>query len=389
MGTVLISLAFGVVLFSLGLNVSLGSGTLERISTDSMDVHADFDTFWRSADAMWESRDVYEAGARLVNLNPPFWTVVLAPFGLMEPLTAYRSFVMLSLLAMIGYLAWMADELRLRAGWAVLALGMLMLSSPLLATLALGQIYPVLALGLVAAWILDRRDLPALSGVALGLVVALKPSLVPIVLWPLVRRRWREFLATILSGAVATLIGVLVLGIDTTLQWFRILLDSPLSTYWDNASLPSSAARMFTENEFARPLATLPWVVPLAYAAGIAVIVFTAVKMRHGSEGGLWALVAASLLASPVAWNNYLMLLAPGILLLMARGRMPLALLLLALQFIPPQWPLIWQGQDTILATLALSLYLYVLVTHWISFLTIDKEPATEPVLEGGSGKYG
>ena len=377
------------MLLSLGLNVSLGAGTLDRISTDSMDVHADFDTFWRSADAMWEGRDVYEAGARLVNLNPPFWTVVLAPFGLMEPLAAYRSFVLLSLLAAIGYLAWMADELRLRSGWTALALGILMLSSPLLATLALGQIYPVLALGLVAAWILDRRDLSALSGVALGLVVALKPSLVPIVLWPLVRRRWRAFVATIVSGAVATLVGVAVLGIDTTLQWFRILLDSPLSTYWDNASLPSSAARMFTENQFAQPLATLPWMVPLAYAAGIAIIVFTAVKVRHGSEGGLWALVAASLLASPVAWHNYLVLLAPGILLLMARGRFEVALLLLALQFIPPQWPLIWQDQNTIVATLALTLYLHILIAHWLSFLTMDKEPATETVLEARGGKYG
>ncbi|HET7479470.1 MAG TPA: glycosyltransferase 87 family protein, partial [Rubrobacteraceae bacterium] len=136
---VLVLAAGGIVLLSFGINVSLGAGTLERISTDSMDIHADFDTFWRSADAMWSGRDVYEAGARLVNLNPPFWTVVLAPFGLMEPLTAYRVFIMISLFITVGYLAWMAEELKLRAGWTALAMGMLLLSSPLLATLALGQ----------------------------------------------------------------------------------------------------------------------------------------------------------------------------------------------------------------------------------------------------------
>lgn len=378
-GGVLVLLASAVVLLSLGINVSFGAGTLERISTDSMDVHADFDTFWRSADAMWEGRDVYDAGARLANLNPPFWTVVLAPFGLMEPLTAYRIFALISLLATIGYLVWMAEELRLRAGWAALAMGMLLLSSPLLATLALGQMYPVLALGLVAAWIADRHHRPVLSGVALGLVVALKPSLAPVVLWPLVRRRWRAFAATMAAGFLGTLVGAVVLGVDTTIQWFEILLRAPLSTYWDNASLPSSVARMFTENEFARPLAMLPWLVPVAYATGIGAIILTAVKVRHGSEGGLWALTAAALLASPIAWHNYLMLLAPGILLLMARGRWAVALLLLALQFIPPQWPLLWREDDTVAATLALSLYLYILVVHWGAFLTFGGERDREP----------
>ena len=65
-------------------------------------------------------------------------------------------------------------------------------------------------------------------------------------------------------------------------------------------------------------------------------------RIRHGPEVGLWVLVAASLLASPIAWHNYLVLLGPGILLLLARGRAAPAFLLLALQSIPAQWPLLW-----------------------------------------------
>jgi alpha-1,2-mannosyltransferase len=305
----------------------------------------------------------------------------------MEPLVAYRVFVMFSLLITIGYLAWMADEVRLRAGPTALAVGMLLLSSPLLATLALGQMYPILALGLVAAWVLDRRERPVLSGVALGLTVALKPSLAPIVLWPLVRRRWRAFAATVAAGLAGTLVGAVVLGPRATLDWFGILLRSPLSTYWDNASLPSSVARMFTENEFAEPIAVLPWTLPLSYAAGIGVIILTAVRVRHDPETGLWALTAASLLASPIAWHNYLVLLAPGVLLLLARGHLAAAFLLLALQFIPPQWPLLWEGQGTVFATLALSLYLFVLLAHWISFLTLGSKPARAPFVHPETGK--
>lgn len=387
----LVVFATGVVLLSVGINVSLGAGTLERIATDSMDVHADFDTFWRSADAMWDGRDTYEAGARLVNLNPPLWTVVLAPFGLLEPLVAYRVFVMLSLFAVVGYLAWMAEEVRLRAGWTALAVGMLLLSSPLLATFALGQMYPVLALGLVAAWIFDRRERPVLSGVALGLTVALKPSLAPVVLWPVVRRRWRAFAATVAAGLAGTLLGAVVLGPRATLDWFGILLRSPLSAYWDNASLPSSVARMFTENEFAEPIAVLPWMVPLGYVAGIGVIILTTLRVRHDPETGLWAMTAAALLASPIAWHNYLVLLAPGVLLLLARGHVAVAFLLLALQLVPPQWPLLWQDQDTVFATLALTLYLFVLLAHWVSFLILGREAsrAAPAAFETGKAKGG
>ena len=136
----LISTGVWTLVLALWLDVRFMGVALERISTDSMAIHADFDTFWRSAAALWEGRDVYDTGARLTNLNPPFWILLVSPLGLLEPLAAYRVFALITLVITVGYLAWMADELRLRARWAVVGAVMLLLSSPLLATLALGQI---------------------------------------------------------------------------------------------------------------------------------------------------------------------------------------------------------------------------------------------------------
>jgi alpha-1,2-mannosyltransferase len=173
-------------------------------------------------------------------------------------------------------------------------------------------------------------------------------------------------------------------GPEATLDWLRLLSHSSPSPYWDNASLPSAAARLFTENPFAEHIATLPWTIPVTYALGIGVIVLSAARVRGGSEVGLWALVAASLLASPIAWHNYLVLLGPGILLLLARGRTAPAFLLLALQSIPAQWPVLWNERGTVAASLALTLYLYVLIAHWLALLSAAKEPADtlEPSLE-------
>jgi alpha-1,2-mannosyltransferase len=372
---VLITVGFWVLVASLWLYLDYMGATLERIGTRSMAYHVDFDSFWRSARAMLEGHSIYDTGVDLVNLNPPLWTVLISPLGFLEPITAYRVFVLISLVAVVGYLAWTVEELRLRPGWTVVGVVMLLLSSPMLATLALGQVYPVLALGLVASWVADRREEQEFSGAALGLVVALKPSLLPVLLWPLVGRKWREFLAAFASGAIATLVGILVLGPGATLEYIGVLREQPVSAYWDNASLPSAAARLFTENSYAQNVATLPWMVTLGYALGIGAIILTAMRVRHGSEVGLWALVAASLLASPIAWHNYLVLLGPGVLLLLARGRAPAAFLLLALQTIPAQWPLIWNDRDTVAATLAMTLYLYILIAHWLALLAATTEP--------------
>jgi alpha-1,2-mannosyltransferase len=373
---VMITAGFWVLVASLWLEIGYMSGTLERIATASMEIHVDFDSFWRSANAMLAGQDIYDTGVRLVNLNPPIWTVLISPLGLLSPLTAYRVFVVISLVVTVAYLAWTAEELRLRPGWTAVGVVMLLLSSPLLATLALGQVYPVLALGLVAAWVADRRDRQEVSGAALGLVVAFKPSLLPVLLWPLARRRWRALVAALVSGAAITLVGVVVLGPGATLDYIEVLRERSVSAYWDNASLPSAAARLFTENPYAQNVATLPWMVPVGYALGIVAIVFTAMRIRRGPEVGLWALVAASLLASPIAWHNYLVLLGPGVLLLLARGYAAPAFLLLALQSIPAQWPLIWNDKGTVAASLAMTLYLYILIAHWLALLAATREPA-------------
>jgi alpha-1,2-mannosyltransferase len=382
---VLITVGFWVLLAALWMDLDYMGAILERIGTRSMEYHVDFDSFWRSAKAMLQGKNIYDTGVDLVNLNPPVWTVLISPLGLLEPITAYRIFVLISFLLVVGYLAWTVEELRLRSGWTVVGVVMLLLSSPLLATLALGQVYPLLALGLVTAWVADRRDREEVSGAVLGLVVAFKPTLLPVLLWPLVRRRWRAVVAALIAGAGATLVGIIVLGRETTLDYAEVLSEQPVSAYWDNASLPSAAVRLFTENPYAQNVATLPWMVSVGFALAIIAIVVTAMRVRHGPEVGLWALVAASLLASPIAWHNYLVLLGPGVLLLLARGRAATAFLLLALQSIPAQWPLIWKDEGTVTATLAMTLYLYILITHWLALLAATKEPskAIERASEG------
>jgi hypothetical protein len=52
--------------------------------------------------------------------------------------------------------------------------------------------------------------------------------------------------------------------------------------------------------------------------------VLTVVTLRNARRRpahALWSITAACLLLAPIAWNNYLVLLAPSVPMLLARGR--------------------------------------------------------------------
>lgn len=47
-----------------------------------------------------------------------------------------------------------------------------------------------------------------------------------------------------------------------------------------------AVARLFKENQFSEPIATVPWTEPLAYVVGIGAVILTAVKARLEAEMG-------------------------------------------------------------------------------------------------------
>src|SRR5215217_247539 len=366
----LVGSVLGILAFSLWLYARSGIPALARVANESMNEHLDFASFWHSARALWEGGAIYaEWRPNYISTNPPIFAVLMAPLALLEPITAYRIFVLITILVSVGYIGWMANELELRPAWTAVGASMLFLSSPFLEELALGQIYPLLAFGLVAAWVADRQGKSTVSGVALGLVLAVKPQFAPVLLWPLVRRRWRSFVAALASGAAATLVGVVVAGPGALIDWLTYVSSRQPTGSWANNTIPGAADRLFRDNDFVEPLAMLPWAEPLAYAIAVGIIILTAWWVQHDAEMGLWALVAASLLAPPVSWHNYLVVLGPGILLLLARGRTLPALLLLALQFIPNSWVGFFLPPRSTIDALMLNLYLYILLVHWLVFM--------------------
>jgi arabinofuranan 3-O-arabinosyltransferase len=342
---------------------------------DMRDLHVDFDTFWHSAVALVSGADIYDTPAKLTNLNPPLLTVLLVPFAWLDALTAYRVFAVFTLLLVVASVLAVAREVRLSRTATALALLAVLASSPLHGTLVLGQIYPLLLAGLVAGWIAERRGRPVLAAVLYGVTVALKPSLAPVLLLLAVQRRWAPLRAGVAAAAVATIAGALVAGPSSAIEWLKIAFTEPVPDTVDNASLPGLAVRF-----------GVPSVV--GTLAGLVVLVGTLVwigrrRDRIDPAGTApWAVLAAGLLFSPIAWHNYLLLLFPGALALVPLGLGALTAAGLALAVIPVSWNAEWPPDNT-LADVARSLYCLILVGYWAVLLSSSVRSARSSAAAG------
>jgi alpha-1,2-mannosyltransferase len=380
---VVLLLAAAALATAVGLYVAHGSFVLDRIASDDELMHTDFQTFWRSAVAFLDGQDIYRTDAAVENLNPPFLTLLMAPLGLLGFWPAYRLFVVVGVVLVVGSMALVAAELRVRPAAATVVTVAVLLSSPVLATLGLGQMYALLTAGLAAAFVLGRRGRTVLEGVALGVTVALKPSLAPVLLVPLVRRRWGTLAAGIAAGGVATVAGWAAAGVQSLPNWVVAMLTHSVQAYFDNASLPGTLLRLTSESGNGSPVADVPGGATIGLVAGLALIGLTAWLARRppatGPDSATWAMAGAALLASPLSWHNYLMVLMPGVLVLVVRGRWPVAALLLALALIGMEWPPSCYGPDGTASAVPLSLYCAILVLYWAALLQRPASAAPPP----------
>jgi hypothetical protein len=348
------------------LYLRFGSGNLARLASPDMRMHVDFDSFWRSALALRHHTDLYRTGSTLPNLDPPVLAVLLAPLARLDALTAYRAFALLNAVLAVGSVIVMADRTKVRPGWAMAAVAALAVSSPLQGTVALGQVYGLLAAALTVAWLAQRHGRAGWAGVALGLAVAVKPSLLPLLLWPLLRRDRRILFAALGAGAVATAVGIVAGGWAATVEWLRLLSAFQVTGFGDNASLVALAVRFHLPS----------W---LGCLVGGVLLGITLWRAPRRPDHAIWSITAAALLLAPIAWNNYLLLLAPSVPVLLGLRQWRAAVALLALPVIGIEWAQLLPADDSILTRLGMSLYCGILLTYWavLTFARVPAEPET------------
>jgi hypothetical protein len=252
---------------------------------------------WTAARDVWAGRSPYHAPdpAKLLvpgnaYIPPPLFAFLCGPLALLPFVPAVVVFGVACTAALV--LALRIVGVR---DWRVY--GLALTSYPFVASLALGQPDGLLALGIALAW---RYRSSWRGAAALGIVIALKLLAWPLLLWLVLTRRFRQagVAAAVVTGAV--LGSWSPIGFQGLTQYGRLLDADATAFAVRSHSVVSAALRLGTSQHAARLIAVL-------VALGVAVLV-----VRLGTDRDLALFAAAlsfGLLASPIMWTHYLVVL--------------------------------------------------------------------------------
>jgi hypothetical protein len=175
--------------------------------------------------------------------------------------------------------------------------------------MALGNVSVLLLLPLSMAWRwLDRP----FGSIAQAVAISLRPMLGIVLIWQMLRRRWRAVGWTIGAGLVLVLVTLPFVGVGGYVDYLTVLRNlSGVTGVEHNYDLSSTALMLGVSER----IATLILLSGYAIAVGAVLV-----SLRHDRELGFIVTVTASLLLSPLLWDHYLAMLVLPAAFLAQRG---------------------------------------------------------------------
>jgi alpha-1,2-mannosyltransferase len=252
----------------------------------------------------------FRAGHAFVYPYVAAWAFV--PLAVLPGPLAAAAYLAVSVLAIIA-----ACHLLRRPGFLPAAL--LLSSSTTVIGLQVGTVNALLLLGVALAW--SQRDRWVVAGLVVAATAVIKLFLLPLLAWLILARRWR---AAGVAGATLTA----ALGIG----WLVGPLDAHGYAAMLNALQGNESSVSWSLASFLHSLGATRGVADAsAVGSAVVVIVLGAVRAwRTDDERNLFAAtIIASLLATPIMWSSYLLVLA-AVVLVVATDDRTVALLALS-----------------------------------------------------------
>ena len=243
------------------------------------------------------------AGGKMVNLNPPISAMLFGFIARFDPNPSFRIWQLVSAVLFTGVIFLLTSVYKqnmtpARFVWAFTI-------AALWQTLTLGQIYVFLFLFVSLGWILLAKKSYVLAGIAIGLAMALKPNFMLWALFLLAAGYRMTFLASLVTSLLVSLIPVFFHGVEIYRQWLDAsALERGTLILPGNSSLVGLGAR----------LNVLPLGIVVSLVL-VGVLLYwlmrrTPVESQPAEQVSALGIIAA-LLASPVTWAGYTMLLLP------------------------------------------------------------------------------
>lgn len=240
-------------------------------------------------------------------LYPPQFAVAMVPFALLPAVVALWAWLAMAVAALAAGTWFLPARREVR--WAVLLLAGL--SWPVLYSIKLGQVGPLLYLAFALAWRFMDRPPVAGAAIAAATLIKVQPGL--LFGWALATRQWRTFAAGVAVGGIATLVTVLIVGFSAFSEYLSLLarINRPITT--PHNFTPGAIAYQLGVPEATAEMLQVAWLVAV-------VVVVVAAWFRADRVTSFVVSVVASQMISPVMWDHYaLLLLLPTALLLERR----------------------------------------------------------------------
>lgn len=284
----------------------------------------DFPSYYIAAQRLLRGQDTYsglqEDASRLgiadyfidSAVNPPTFTVAASWLAVFPYAISWVLWQLLSLAALGLALAVLLREAgpafspgaRLRLVCAAL------LFPPLSFHLLYAHTELFLLLALVAAWFLLRRGKEVPAGILLGLAAAIRIYPLFLLFYFPLRRAWKGFLAAVAAGLAWAGLSLLLAGPSSFLHYLAALRGEVSTLYarWGNFSLWGSVHKLASIWTALGERPLLRDGLALALAAGILLLTLGLAR-RLDADRAYGLLVVGALLASPLSWVYYQVLL--------------------------------------------------------------------------------
>lgn len=280
----------------------------QELTADPVVQRIDFFVLLDSIQQLLQGGSLYDLSGRFTtlerpNLNHPAVVVALVPFGLMPATAAYAVWTAASFAALAATCLVLAPTTRPlpRPTWPLVVVAILTFPG-MVASIHIGQLGIVLALGVAFLWRLVRSERWGAAGCVFGLLVVTKLFLLPLG-YLFIREGARRGLAAAAGAVLAASALVLpVVGLSAYREWATTLATVDWYDHLLNASLIG-----LIDNAVG---GTAPKWAPAA-AAILVLGVAVAVTFRPPWPGttrrerDFVVLLAAGILASPLGWLYY------------------------------------------------------------------------------------
>jgi hypothetical protein len=292
----------------------------------------DFQAYAQAAHRLLDGQPLYDssvdlAGGFAIYLYPPPFAVAFIPFAVLGDQAGLYAWTALLIGCMVAAVAILPLSTPLR--WLMLLLAGL--DWPVLYSIKLGQVGPILLLLFVLGWRWLDRPIGLGATIGIGTLIKVQPALLGI--WALLTRRPMAALVGAACVTVAVLVTLPLVGITAWPDYVSLLrtISEPVTTphnFTVGAMLYQAGVQADSAN-------LVQWAV---VAGTLAVAVIAA--FRLDAEASYVVAVVATQLVSPLLWDHYAVILLLPTAWLLARRQwwgvaIPLATSLPLLPIVP------------------------------------------------------